>query len=79
VANRKPFAIGFPVRATELAQMVAGESEVIPPGRALAMIDPFSRRAVWLRPLRVDGRRSPAPFRDYADFMRAANGRRKGM
>jgi hypothetical protein len=75
VANRKPFAVGFPMRATELAQVVAGESEVILRGRALAMIDPLSRRAAWLRPLRVDGRRSPAPFRDYADFMRSMNGR----
>jgi transcriptional regulator with XRE-family HTH domain len=77
-ANRHPFAIGFPARATDLARVVAGRSEAITPGRAVAMIDPRSRRAAWLRPLRVDGRRSPAPYGDYADFMRAVHGRRGG-
>jgi len=40
-------------------------------GRAVAMIDPLSKRNVWLRSMRVDGRRSKAPYSDYADFMRA--------
>ena len=73
-ANRQPFAVGFPARATDLAEVVAGGSTV-PQGRAVAMIDPRSRRIAWLRPLRVDGRRSPAPYLDYADFMRAVNRR----
>lgn len=74
-ANRVPFAIGFPVRARDLSALIDGlESPRI--GRGVAMIDPLSKRNVWLRPLRVDGRRSQAPYADYADFMRGLEGRR---
>lgn len=75
--NREPMNMGFPVRSRELATLVDGEA--IPPlrGRAVAMIDPLSRRTSWLRPLRQDGRRSPAPYADYADFMRAAGRQRR--
>jgi hypothetical protein len=38
-----------------------------PPGPAVALIDPRSRRTAWLWRTRADGRRSPAPYRDYAD------------
>ena len=41
-------------------------------GRGVAMIDPRSRRKAWVRPLVIDGRPTPSPYRDYADFMRAA-------
>ena len=69
-ANAEPLAQGFPIRARELAALVTDGKAPHPSGRAVAMIDPTSRRTVWLRPLRLDGRRSPAPFVDYADFMR---------
>jgi transcriptional regulator with XRE-family HTH domain len=36
------------------------------PARAIAMIDPRSRRHDWLRPTRSHGRRSIAPYADYA-------------
>jgi len=83
-ANRAPLAEGFPRRATELRCLVAGEISVdeasglqLDRGRWLAMIDPLSRRRAWLRPLGIDGRRSPAPHVDYADFMRTIDrGRR---
>jgi hypothetical protein len=39
-------------------------------GRGLAVVDPTSKRRDWLRATRVDGRRSPAPFRDYGDAAR---------
>lgn len=39
--------------------------------RSIGLVDPRSRRRVWIRPLRVDGRRSPAPYVDYAAFMRS--------
>jgi hypothetical protein len=39
-------------------------------GRGLALIDPSSRRRAWLIRTRLDGRRSPAPFADYADAAR---------
>ncbi len=70
-ADREAFDIGFPVRARELAGLVGGTRAPTRDGRAVAMIDPRSRRHAWLRPLRIDGRRSPAPYIDYADFMRA--------
>jgi transcriptional regulator with XRE-family HTH domain len=38
--------------------------------RGLAMIDPRSRRRGWLRAAVVDGRRTVAPYANYADFMR---------
>jgi transcriptional regulator with XRE-family HTH domain len=73
-ANREPFSVGFPVRARNLSVQVTG-SETRVAGRAVAMVDPLSKRAAWLRPLRVDGRRSKAPYVDYADFMRSVEGR----
>jgi transcriptional regulator with XRE-family HTH domain len=73
-ANREPFSVGFPVRARDLSGLVAGLETAVT-GRAVTMIDPLSKRATWLRPLRVDGRRSKAPYVDYADFMRAVEGR----
>jgi transcriptional regulator with XRE-family HTH domain len=71
-ANRDILGEAFPARARALADIVAhaptptdGRSD-----RAVAMIDPRSTRRLWLRPLRIDGRRSAAPYSDYAEFMR---------
>jgi transcriptional regulator with XRE-family HTH domain len=75
--NREPIAVGFPVRARELAGLVDGEGGPPRRGRAVAMIDPLSRRAGWLRPLRLDGRRQAARYMDYADFMRVVGRRRR--
>jgi hypothetical protein len=51
--------------------MLAGVSdpERIPVGRGLALVDPSSRRRDWLIRTSVDGRRSPASYRGYADFL----------
>jgi len=76
-ANREPIGVGFPVRARELARLVDGEGGPSRRGRAVAMIDPLSRRSAWLRPLRLDGRRQPAPYADYADLMRVVGRRRR--
>lgn len=70
-SNRASFEQGFPTRARDLASLVTGGAVSAPLGRGLAMIDPRSRRRDWLRPLRIDGRRSPAPYPDYAGFTRA--------
>jgi hypothetical protein len=68
-ANREALADGFPGRAAGLAGLVAtGVAE--DHRRSLALIDPRSKRRQWLRPSRVDGRRSAAPYADYIDFMR---------
>jgi transcriptional regulator with XRE-family HTH domain len=68
--NRDALAYGFPMRARELSTLVSTGVARSGPRRAVAMIDPGSRRADWLRRSRLDGRRSPAPYGDYADFMR---------
>lgn len=68
--NRDVLATEFPARARDLDAVVAGETPADGARRGVAMVDPRSRRKAWLRPLRIDGRRAPAPYRDYADFMR---------
>jgi transcriptional regulator with XRE-family HTH domain len=68
--NHAAFSAGFPIRATSLRQILADEASVQRGERALALIDPRSRRHDWLRPSRFDGRATPAPYVDYADFMR---------
>jgi transcriptional regulator with XRE-family HTH domain len=57
----------LPSRAPAMLAAVAGEAWG---GRGLALIDPSSRRRAWLIRTRLDGRRSPAPFADYADAAR---------
>lgn len=69
-SNRDSFALGFPVRASALSALVLEGMAPSLAGRAVAMIDPLSKRAAWLRPLRLDGRRSIARYADYSDFMR---------
>jgi|GEM_PF-1110501 len=79
-ANRGVFDDALAGRARGLGSVVDGEVPVGASTRFVAMVDPRSRRRDWLRPLRIDGRRTPARYRDYADFMRpserrAPNGR----
>jgi transcriptional regulator with XRE-family HTH domain len=75
--NQASFSARFPIRAGELERIMS--SEVPPPhgARALVLIDPLSRRQNWLRPSRQDGRPTPAPYIDYADFMRVIQTRRR--
>lgn len=68
-ANRDVFASSLPIRA-ETLRMVVNRSTPLTDARGLALIDPRSRRAAWLRPTRADGRRSPAPYANYIDFVR---------
>jgi transcriptional regulator with XRE-family HTH domain len=74
--NQASLTAGFPIRASELHRILANEA---PPwkARAMALIDPRSRRHDWLRPSRQDGRPTPAPYIDYADFMRVIQTRRR--
>jgi transcriptional regulator with XRE-family HTH domain len=61
----------FPLRARHLAALVAdGQQPRSSDRRGIALIDPRSRRDAWVRPSRLDGRRTPAPYADYADFVR---------
>jgi len=75
--NRAALATGFPVRANGLTTWLRDSSRPWrPPARALALIDPLSRRQDWLRASPIDGRRTAAPYEDYADFMRHLRRRR---
>lgn len=66
--NRAVFDRDFPLRWRDMVAIVSGASNVNG-RRALAMIDPRSRRRDWTRPTRIDGRRSAAPYADYVAFM----------
>ena len=59
-SNRETLRISFPLRGSVLD--ATGTQ-----GRGLALIDPRRRRRDWLIRTREDGRRSVAPYRDYAD------------
>lgn len=67
--NQVVITTAFPVRASGLVARIRGR-ENLSSGRALALIDPRSRRSEWLMKARMDGRRSRVPYADYADFMR---------
>ena len=59
----------FPRRWRDMLQVVRGGE--LEPGWGLALIDPQSRVRDWCRPTVLDGRRSRAPYRNVADFLRA--------
>ena len=67
--NREWFSRGFAIRAPGLSAIVTGDPQLETRSRGMAMVDPRSRRLRWLRTTRIDGRRSPAPYANYADFM----------
>jgi transcriptional regulator with XRE-family HTH domain len=62
----------FPDRARVMTEALAGSMAMR--SRGLALIDPRSRRSRWLISTRSDGRRSPSPYRDYADAARRLGG-----
>lgn len=71
LGNREALASAFPMRAVAMRAVAArpvvqGESDR-DPGRGLALIDPVSRRRDWLLATRSEGRRTSAPYRDYAE------------
>lgn len=70
-SNREAFASGYPMRARDLQAIIDGDVPAVNRGHAVAMIDPLSRRDRWIRPLQVDGRRTTAPYPNYAGLMRA--------
>lgn len=66
-ANRSTLELSFPRRAGDMLEDLGSPNRVPPGARALALVDPTSRRRAWLIRSRVDGRRSPAPFANYAE------------
>ena len=71
--NRVALSRSFPGRAASMRELLAGDGSSAAT-RGIALIDPRSRRRDWLMPSRVDGRRSVAPYRDYADALRLMSG-----
>lgn len=69
VENRDALSAAFPGRAPGMIGWLRGADPGPAERRAFAMIDPRSRRKTWLTRSRVDGRRTPAPYLHYADFM----------
>jgi hypothetical protein len=67
----------FPGGAPEFARLVEAPAGTIPSG-AIAMIDPRSRRAEWLRSTRPHGRRAAAPYATYRDAAERLTPRRRG-
>ena len=75
--TRVAFAAAFPCRGRALAGILAGGPLPIGPRRGIALIDPRSKTRRWCRLTVLDGRRSIAPYRNYADFIRAIGRRRR--
>ncbi len=71
LANRRAFGQAFPMRGAALTGALLAGGPIA--GWGLTMVDPRRRGARTIQGLRVDGRRSDAPYRDYADFMRAVH------
>jgi len=67
--NRRSLDQAFPVRARAMQATMDGSTEPMTRARGLAMIDPLSRTRRWLRPTRIDGRRTPASHADYIGFL----------
>lgn len=67
---RDLFRIAFPRRAIDMRLDVTESARIVTATRGLALIDPRSRRRDWLLPTRSDGRRTNAPYADYADAAR---------
>jgi transcriptional regulator with XRE-family HTH domain len=67
--NRAALRLAFPERAPAMHRWLRDPTSGRVPGRGLAVVDPRNRRRVWLLRTRLDGRRSPSPYRNYADFI----------
>jgi transcriptional regulator with XRE-family HTH domain len=66
VGNRDVLDLGFPTRAVAMRrELTVGGSTA--EGWGLALIDPSSRRRTWLQATRLEGRRTVARYRNYAD------------
>jgi transcriptional regulator with XRE-family HTH domain len=69
--NRDALVQTFPLPPDELRRLVEFQGKATSrPARAIVAIDPSSRRRQWLRSTILHGRRGPAAYADYAEFMR---------
>ncbi len=69
LANRDELAAAFPIRGRAARAVLVGGASI--DRRGLALLDPLRRGTAGLMTLAADGRRTPAPYRDYAGFLRA--------
>jgi transcriptional regulator with XRE-family HTH domain len=69
LANRDELAAAFPIRGRAVRAVLVGGASI--DRRGLALLDPLRRGTAGLMTLAADGRRTPAPYRDYAAFLRA--------
>jgi hypothetical protein len=70
-ANGSWFNRRFRVRAREINRLLSDPARTPERGvRGLAMFDPRSRRSIWVRATWLDGRRTPASYRDRTDYLR---------
>jgi transcriptional regulator with XRE-family HTH domain len=67
-ANKEAVRLAFPERAAAVHRWLKDPTASPAPARALTLVDPRNRRRSWLLRSRLDGRRSPATYRSYADF-----------
>jgi transcriptional regulator with XRE-family HTH domain len=68
-AQRDAICSTFPLRGRALFGALAGEMH---DGWGIAMVDPRRRGSRLWMGLRLDGRRTPAPYASYADFLSVA-------
>jgi transcriptional regulator with XRE-family HTH domain len=69
-ANNETMRAAFPMRADGMMGVLDRRPSPGASSRGVALIDPSSRRRVWLLKSRSDGRRTAAPYRGYADAAR---------
>lgn len=73
VANREVMAGGFPIRGRAAIGCILDREPIR--GRLLLMLDPRRRGRRVVGRARADGRRTPAPYRDYRAFVAAISGK----
>ena len=73
-ANREVMAGAFPIRGRAAIECLLDRKQIS--GRLLLMVDPCRRGRRAIGRSRADGRRTPAPYRDYRAFVTAIS--RKG-
>ena len=69
LANRDELAAAFPIRGRAVRAVLVGGESI--DRRGIVLLDPLRRGTAGLMTLAADGRRTPAPYRDYAAFLRA--------
>lgn len=73
MANRATLAAAFPGRGRRVVASMLNQGPS--PGRGVVLIDPLRPGRRALLPLSIDGRRTEAPYRGYADFMAVSRSR----